>query len=197
MRSGLILLVSLLLVAPSAAQTHIGVEDCAPPANGEERVLCHAVVLPASAAEVWALISTSEGWRSWAAPVAEIELRAGGRLETSYDVGAAIGDPANIRNRVLAFVPQRLLAIQIADAPPGFPHPDLARELVTVLELEPIDATHTRLRAVMMGYRAEPGFDRLYSFFERGNAFTLTKLRERIERGPVDWHAHRAETARP
>ena len=199
MRRWLSALLILLWAGPVVAQTPSGaVESCTPDAGGGgERVLCQTVVVPAPAAEVWALLSTSEGWRSWAAPVAELELRSGGRLETSYNPSAAIGDPANIRNRVLAYTPERLLVIQIADPPPGFPHPDLARQLSTALELEPLDATHTQVRATMMGFGDEPGFDQLYAFFERGNAFTLTKLRERIERGPVDWQAEHAEGAQP
>jgi hypothetical protein len=190
-----LLLAALLgwnLVTPASAQvapSAPGVETCSRAEAASERVLCHALVVPAAASEVWSLISTAEGWRTWAAPVAAVDLRSGGFIETSYAPSARIGDPGNIRNRVLALAPERLLVIQIADAPPGFPHEDLARQLTTAIELEPLDAARTRVRISMMGYRDEPGFDALYAFFDRGNAFTLTKFRERIERGPVDWQA--------
>jgi uncharacterized protein YndB with AHSA1/START domain len=178
-----------LPAAAGADPPAAGIAACSHSEPGSERTLCHETIAPASVAEVWRLISTAEGWRTWAAPVAEIELRNGGRLETSYDPGARVGDAGNIRNRVVAVSPERLLVIQIADAPPGFPHEDLARQLTTAIELEPVDATRTRVRISMMGYRDEPGFETLYAFFDRGNASTLTKLRERIERGPVDWRA--------
>lgn len=177
----------LALAAPAQAQ-QAAHESCSQSLSGG-RALCHTLVVPAPTAEVWALISTSEGWRSWAAPVAEVDLRTGGLIETAYSPAARIGDAGNIRNRVVAFTPERLLVIQIADAPPNFPHADLARELTTAIELEPIDATHTRVRITMMGYRDGPGFDVLYSFFDRGNAFTLTKLHERVASGPIDWQA--------
>jgi len=174
------------------------VETCSREEAGGERTLCHETIAPASVGEVWRLISTAEGWRSWAAPVAELELRSGGLLETSYNPDGRVGDPGNIRNRVVAFTPQRLLVIQIADAPPGFPHEDLARQLTTAIELDPVDSGRTRVRVSMMGYRREAGFETLYGFFERGNALTLTKLRERIERGPVDWRAaHIPSTEQP
>lgn len=176
--------------APASAQVP-AVETCSRDEVAGERTLCHVFMAPAAASEVWRLIATTEGWRSWAAPVAAVDLRAGGFIETSYNPAARIGDAGNIRNRVLAFTPERLLVIQIAHAPPGFPHAELARELTTAIELEPVDATHTRVRFTMMGYREAPGFEALYAFFDRGNAFTLTKLRERIERGPVDWQAER------
>lgn len=175
----------LALAAPADAQTTAAPETCSRQA-ANERVLCHTIVAPASAGEIWALISTAEGWRSWAAPVAPVDLRTGGVIETSYSETARIGDAGNIRNRVVAFTPERLLVIQIASAPPGFPHADIARELTTAIELEPVDASHTRVRITMMGYRDAPGFDALYAFFDRGNAFTLSKLAERVERGPAE-----------
>jgi len=180
---------------PASAEVQPPVGDCSRLEAGGERTLCHELVVPAPAAEVWALISTAEGWRSWAAPVVHLDLHAGGLLETSYAPDARIGDAGNIRNRVLAFAPERLLVIQIADAPPGFPHADLARELTTAIELEPLDTAHTRVRVTMMGYRDAPGFDMLYAFFDAGNAFTLTQLRERVERGPVDWRSRRIPSA--
>lgn len=179
-----------MLSAPAHAQPAAAPQACAAEAAGE-RILCHAMVVPMAPAEVWRLISTSEGWQSWAAPVAHVDLRTGGGIETSYNPAGRIGDAGNIRNRVIAFTPERLLVIQIADAPPGFPHADLARELTTALELEPLGAGQTRVRITMMGFRDAPGFDALYDFFDRGNAFTLTKLSERAERGPLDEQAGR------
>jgi uncharacterized protein YndB with AHSA1/START domain len=187
---GPVLAITLGVAAPASAETVSGdVETCSRAEVQGEQTLCHVLDVPAPAGEVWELISTAEGWRTWAAPLAAIDLRSGGLLETSYAPNARIGDPGNIRNRVLAFAPERLLVIQIADAPPGFPHTELARELTTAIELEPLDATHTRVRITMMGYRDAPGFETLYAFFDRGNALTLAKLAERIERGPVDWEA--------
>jgi hypothetical protein len=64
------------LAAPVAAETSVPL-NCARVEASLERTLCHELVLPAPAAEVWRLMSTSEGWRAWAAPVAEIDLRSG------------------------------------------------------------------------------------------------------------------------
>ncbi|QGZ95409.1 SRPBCC family protein [Terricaulis silvestris] len=155
--------------------------------DGGERVLCHEIVVAAPAAEVWRLISTAEGFSTWAAPVVAIDLRVGGAFESSYNRNARIGDAGNIHNRVVAFAPETLLVIQIADAPPGFPHGAEARELTTVMAVEPVDATHARLRVSMMGFREGEAFDALFAFFDRGNAWTLQKLNERVMTGPVDW----------
>jgi len=176
---------ALAWAAPAAAQT----VECSRVEASGERTLCHEVVLPASAAEVWALWATTDGLASWVAPVAAIEPAPGGMFESSYDRNARIGDAGNIRNRVVAIVPQRLLVIQIAAAPPGFPHVEDARELTTLIELEPLGARETRVRVSMLGYREGAGFDALYAFFARGNDFTLQQLRRRVTQGPTDWAA--------
>jgi uncharacterized protein YndB with AHSA1/START domain len=163
------------------------IETCSRVEPGGDASLCHAVLVPAPRAEVWRLLSTSEGLASWAAPVAAIDLRVGGIFESSYDTRARIGDAGNIRNRIVAFAPERLLAIQIAQAPPGFPHEELARQLTTAIELEPVDDELTRVRVTMMGYRGGEGFEALRRHFDRGNAWTLGKLHERIVSGPVSW----------
>lgn len=154
-----------------------------------ERTLCHEAVIDAPVAEVWRLFATTEGLSTWLAPVAAIDLRSGGVWESSYDRAARLGDAGNIRNRVIAFTPERLLIIQVASAPPGFPHADLVGELVTLMEFEPVDANHTRVRVSMLGYREGEGFDTLYGFFARGNAYTLDALTARVANGPTDWSA--------
>ncbi|MBX9746818.1 MAG: hypothetical protein K2X34_07945, partial [Hyphomonadaceae bacterium] len=101
---------------------------------------------------------------------------------------ARLGDAGNIHNRVLAIVPQRALVIQIANAPANFPHLDLARQLATTIEFEPVDHARTRVRITMMGYREGEGFDVLYGHFERGNAYTLMALAARLRDGPSEWN---------
>lgn len=159
------------------------------------RTLCHELVVPAGREAVWALLSTSEGLRTWAAPVVVLDLRIGGIWEASYNPRGAPGDPANIRNRVLSFAPGRMLSIQVEQAPPGFPHGEEARETWSVIELQDEGPAATRVRVSGMGYRAGAAFDELYAFFERGNAWTLQRLYTRIVSGPADWAATSAPGA--
>lgn len=181
-----------LLIGGGAWAEPAAVVDCSLPDPADERMLCHETVVVAPAAEVWRLMATSEGFSSWAAPVAAIDLRPGGMIETSYDVNARIGDAGNIRNRITGVEPEIRLTMQIAAAPPGFPHADEARELATRIELEPLSAIETRVRVSMSGYRSGEAFDALYAFFARGNSWTLEKLRERVADGPTDWRAQAA-----
>lgn len=156
----------------------------------QARTLCHSVVVDAAPAEVWPLFTTSEGWRSWATPVAHVDLRVGGEIETSYDPNAEIGGSGNIHNRIEAFTPERMLVIRIAQAPPNFPHADEARSVTTSIELEP-RGRRTLVRVTMGQFGEGEAYDALYRFFDAGNAYTLNKLVERIENGPTTWAEQR------
>ena len=79
--------------------------------------LTHETIVDAPVAEVWSAISSVEGWKSWAVPVAwapEPNL-----IETSYDPAARPGDKSTIRQRLIAQVPGRLLVFSTVKAPEG------------------------------------------------------------------------------
>jgi uncharacterized protein YndB with AHSA1/START domain len=151
------------------------------------RAIMTAVTVSASLTDTWAAFATAAGWKGWAAPFAQVDLRVRGLIETSYDANAQTGDPKNIQNTVLAFIPERMLAFQATRAPPGFQHAELLSQIVTVLELETLGPRHTAVRLWSVGYRNGDGFDKLLNFFSTGNAWSLTQLAQRFERGPVDW----------
>lgn len=189
MRALIAILGCLMLASASFASDEPAIVDCSHIETDGSRTLCHEAVLPAAASEVWALFANSEGLRSWAAPIAAIDLRIGGMWESSYDPHAQLGDPGNIVNRVLSFAPERMLSIAVERAPPGFPEPDLVRRVWTVIEIAPVDARRARVRVSMLGYGQGAGFDRLYAMFARGNALTLEHLDERVRDGATDWSA--------
>ena len=58
-------------------------------------------------------MSTSEGLRSFVAPVTEVEMKTGGHYYTNYNPAARIGDPGTIYNTVLAYVPLEMVAIHV------------------------------------------------------------------------------------
>jgi uncharacterized protein YndB with AHSA1/START domain len=183
-RNGLLFAAASLLLIRSLGAAE-PVETRHVPVGADQRMIVQTAVVAASAADVWQAISTAEGWRSWAAPAAFLEeLRPGATIETSYDAQAAAGDPANIHNKVLAYVPSQMLAIAATKAPPGFPDPELLADLATVIELEPVDRAATRVTISMVGYGVDGKYDRLFEFFTAGNEFTLNRLRERFEPAP-------------
>lgn len=149
-------------------------------------VLRLSLVLPASRAAVWQRLSTAEGYKTWATPVAKIDFGVGGMIEASYDSHAKIGDADNIRNRIIAYAPDHLMVLKNENAPHDLPSREEFKQVVTILELEDAPGG-TRITLTGVGYKPTPAFDTLYQHFGWGNAYTLMKLKESIVKGPLDW----------
>ena len=104
--------------------------------------------VPASADAAWAAISTDAGLKGWVAPVVHVDLMNGGMLEASYSASSHLGDRENIRNQIIAYVPGRVMVYQNIHVPKGAPADfALLAALRDVIEIVPIDATHTRISA--------------------------------------------------
>jgi len=190
------LLIALSLPGPAGAAQ--AVKDTSYVAAGGSRVMRHEIVVGAPAADVWNAFVTAEGWRTWATPYATLtpaKLAFNAELVTSYNPNAAPGDDTNIHHRMLSFIPERMLAFHTTQPPKGFPHPIELSQVFSVVEFEPLNAKQTRVRLSMIGYGAGVGFDEIYGFFAKGNPWTLEKLAERFETGPIDWKKALAKPA--
>jgi uncharacterized protein YndB with AHSA1/START domain len=180
--------ISTLLAAAAPAQEASPVTDGSFVMPDGERVLELSVVIPAPLDAVWTALTTSDGYRTWAAPVASVDARVGGIIEASYDPKATLGAPTTIRNEIVALVPRRLLVIRNVQAPPNAPFdvPTFQR-LQTALWLDVLDADRTRVTLLNAGYRDGAAYDGVYRHFKAGNRWTFEKLRERFVTGPIDW----------
>lgn len=160
------------------------------------RTLMQSIVVNAPLPAVWTALTTSDGWRGWAAPVAWVDFRLGGIIETSYRRDAQAGSPANIRNQIVAYLPPRMFAIRNVQAPPNaaFDVPTF-QSLHTVVTLDAVAPERTRVTFAQPGYRAGEPFDTVFKHFSWGNGFTLEQLYQRFEQGPVDWDKRAAEAA--
>jgi uncharacterized protein YndB with AHSA1/START domain len=182
-----LLVLASLAAAPAAAAPEV--RNTSYLALDGSRVLQHSIVVPASQREVWDAFTTADGLRAWAVPIVAVDFRLGGIWESSYDLGARIGQPGNIKNRILSFLPPRLLVIQAVAAPPTFPNPELLPEIFTVIELDEIGPQEVAVTISMVGYRSGEGYDAIYRLFAAGNAWSLQKLHQRFTSGPVDWRS--------
>ena len=108
-------------------------------------------------------------------------------MEASYDASAALGSAANIKNQIVAYVPDRLLVIRNVQAPPGFVNQQLFARTITVIEFVALKPRNTRVTITNAGYGRGEGFADVYRHFEWGNAYTLEELRKRFVEGPTDW----------
>jgi uncharacterized protein YndB with AHSA1/START domain len=160
-----------------------------------ERSLQLSIDVAARPHEVFEAFTTSKGFSSWAVPLAKVDFRIGGTIEASYEPSAKLGDPGNIKNAIVAYVPDRVLVIHNIQAPADFADQDLFRHTVTVIEFTGLGHGRTRVTITNAGYGAGERFDTLYRHFEWGNAYTLQALKTRFEKGPVDWSAERSQGA--
>jgi hypothetical protein len=181
-RSALLALASVLLASAAAhAALPEGVTETSYVLSSGERVL-------ELAHDVWGAWATSAGYQSWAAPVAYVDFRVGGAIETSYNPKAVVGAKTNIRNLILAIVPERAFLIRNLQAPGKTPFDaPTFQKTQTAVVLTPLDEQRTRVTLINSGYAAGALWDGVYDFFRTGNAWSLTSLRDRFAKGPTDW----------
>jgi len=130
----------------------------------------------APVAEVWQLFTTSEGYKATGVAHAAVDLRIGGEIRSNYDPKGNLGDPGTIVNEILAYEPQRMLAIRIKQAPAGFPHKDAIPGTWSVMYFNPAGENMTQVRIVGLGYTDAPGSQAMRKFFEDGNRATLDSI---------------------
>jgi uncharacterized protein YndB with AHSA1/START domain len=154
------------------------------------------VVVAAPVAKVWDAFTTDKGFTGWAVPVAHITLGNDGMMESSYLPAAKIGDPDNIRNQIVAYVPERLLVIHNVHVPKGAPFkPEIIDKIRTVVELEDLGDGRTRIVESGVGYGEGADFDAMYKHFSDGNAEEFGDLVKYLASGPVDWKTELAGVA--
>ncbi len=163
-------------------------EDSYTEPNGS-RVLKLSIMVDAPASKIWKLLINSEGWQSWAVPVAWVDFGIGGMVETSYTATAVRGQPGNIKNSIVAYVPEQLLVLRNVQAPPNFEHAEDFGRTVTAINLRSISKNRLQVELDGVGFLTTPAFDTLLKRFRYGDSWTLEHLKRAAEHGPIDWAA--------
>lgn len=141
------------------------------------RTLEQSTIIDAPVAVLWKAYVEPREFARWDAPVEAVDLRVGGSIEASYDPKAKIGDPDNIRHRIITFLPERLLVFQTIQTPRTFPHPEAFMRTVVMVRYEPLGPQRTRISVDVTGWGDGPADRQVYSFFRAGNASLLEKMR--------------------
>jgi len=135
-------------------------------------------IVNAPVAEVWRALTTVEGFKRMGIAHAELEVAIGGEIRTHYDPDGRLGDPDTIVNEILAYDPERMLAIRVKQAPQSFPFREAVRGTWSVLYLYPLGQDMTHLKLVGLGYRDDAESQRMREYFAQGNRGTLDRLIE-------------------
>jgi uncharacterized protein YndB with AHSA1/START domain len=154
--------------------------------NGS-RVLKLSITIDAPVGKIWQLLTSGEGWKSWAVPVAWVEFGIGGMVETSYTATAVRGQPGNIKNAIVAYVPEQLLVLRNVQAPPNFEDAEDFGKTVTAINLRAISKNRSQVELDGVGFLATTAFDTLLKKFKFGDSWTLEHLKRAAEHGPIDW----------
>ncbi len=166
------------------------VKDTSYRAADGTRVQQLEVVVNAPPQKVWAALTTDAGFMGWAAPVAHVTLANDGMIEASYRLSAKLGDPDNIKNRIVAYVPNRMLTLHNEHVPKGAPFkPEVIGKIRTVILLDDLGDGRTRVTESGVGYGEGADFDDMYAHFRDGNGEEFTALARYLEAGPTDWKA--------
>jgi hypothetical protein len=179
--------IAVVMLAASAVQAQ-EVKDTSFTTRGRERILQQEIVVDATLEQAWETLTTSEGLRTFAAPVLTMELKTGGDWYANYKVGSKVGDPGTIHNTVLNYLPMEMFSIKIG-LTDFFPK-ELrdANSLFSVLTLKDLGNNQVKVTESIVGWKVGPDWDKTYEFFRRGNAATLKSLYRRFKSGPIDWN---------
>jgi uncharacterized protein YndB with AHSA1/START domain len=130
----------------------------------------------APVSEVWRMFTTADGFRRTGAAHAAVDLKIGGEIRAHYDPHGQLGDAETIISEILAYEPERMLAIRVKHAPASFPEPHAIRQIWTVLYFTASGAEMTHIRIVGLGYSAEPSSQAVRRHFAAVNRWTLDHI---------------------
>jgi len=183
-----------LALSANASFAAPAVIDSSYRATDGRRVQQCSTVVDASVAQVWKAFTTDAGLTRWAVPVTHIDFRNGGIMESSYSLDGKIGVSDNIKNEIVAYLPERLLAMRNVHVPKGAPfNPALIATIRTIFAFEDLGNGKTRVTESGVGYGEGAGYDSLYQTFRDGNAAEMVSLARSFASGPVDWKAQAAK----
>ena len=121
--------------------------------------------IDAPISSAWRLWTTSDGVTNFMGRTANIDLRIAGSYEIEFLADAPKGSRGSESCKVLAFVPERMLAFTW-NAPPNFGALRFQHTWV-VLEFEKLSASSTRLHFVHAGFGTGDKWADVHGYFDK------------------------------
>lgn len=149
-----------------------------------ELVLIQEFTVDAPIDSVWNAYTTKEGWESWAVPLAEVDLKVGGKIQTNYNKDGVIGDSTTIVTHIVNYVPKKLITFQaeITDNFPEFMKKE-ADDFYNIMYFTELENGKVKIQSFGIGYKNTPKFLQLMNFFIPANEKTLLNLIKYLENG--------------
>ena len=142
--------------------------------------------IPAGIDSVWAAWTTDGGVRGFFAPDSRVEAEPGGRYELYFALEMPEGQRGSEGCVVVAADRPRRLEVTW-NFPPSLPtiRDERTRVIIELRDNDPDTAVTLR----HTGFADGPEWAEGRAYFDRAWDTVLGRLRERFERGPIDWHA--------
>src|ERR1700686_1645341 len=109
-------------------------------------------VVNAPVSAVWNVWTSGEGYKALGVAQADVDFRIGGLIRSHYGATGTLGDEGTIQNRILAYEPQRMMAIRIDHPPKSFPFKEAWKNTWTVITLTDLGNNRTHIRVASMGF---------------------------------------------
>ncbi len=158
--------VSKAQVTNSSYTTHYG-----------EKVLQLSITIPLKKEEVWKLFTTTDGLKKWIAPVAKIDMKMGGWIRTNYDLSKPFDDSTSIKLDIINYIENEMLTLKV-NLNNNFSEEAKKEDknLQEILQFIDVGKGETKIRSTMVGWGQGSHWDKAYSFFEKGNDWTLKEI---------------------
>lgn len=146
------------------------------------RLLQQSIVIHAPVETLWKAFADGPTFVKWSgAPVAAVDIRVGGYMEAAFSRDGRIGDPANLRHDVLAYVPGRLMVFRNAHTPQQLPGGGLYPQVRVVVQYADLGGGDTRVTVSGAGFGTGGDWDKLYAFFHAENPEMLETMKTAFE----------------
>lgn len=120
------------------------------PQGADSQVTEGFIAAPLS--EVWDLFTTADGHRALGLTDATVDLRIGGEIRSHQAPQDPPGGSETIVHEILAYEPERMLALRIKQPPPDIPHPHAVAGTWSVIYFSAAGENMTQVRIVGLGY---------------------------------------------
>lgn len=134
------------------------------------------VEIEASVDDIWNAFTTTEGLKSWVAPLADIDFKVGGKWRANYNKDGELGDATTIENTILCYDPKRMISLKATGFPEGFEFEDAAKETWSIFYFTPVSDSVTKITVVGLGYNDSEQSKKMRAFFKVANKYSMDQL---------------------
>jgi len=143
-----------------------------------ERVLRHTVDLSLPLEKSWDIFALpSGGFKPFLAPIADIQYPLGGVMDPGQNHSSP-DMPDRLLFEVTGYLPGEIIVMRILNTPMGFPHPEIAKRLIIIIQLNALSPNKTRVTYSMVGWREGRVWNDFFDFFDYTNQLFLKNISE-------------------